>query len=182
MTERSELAHGPIVTVEVSFDRYLPSLNVYIGKHRHAYNTAKKYWSAVLKTALYGPVGDVEFLKPGTKTVMQKLYVERRGRLEGVFERIEVRGHVIYPGRNVGCYDQGNARAMIEKVLGDVLEEQGHFKRDDNWESFSFGELERSFERGVSMTRLFITGRRPLISEPAITVETPALTGIVLVG
>lgn len=151
--------HSSIVTVDVAFDRYLPTLNDFIGKNKHAYNTAKAYWSGVLEAALYGPVGDVQFLKSSTKSVWEDLYVERFGELKGQYSRIDVEGWITYPARNRGPRDQGNARGFLEKVLGDVFEKAGHFEKDDNWDCYSFGGLERSYEKGVSRTRLAILAR-----------------------
>lgn len=166
-------AHSEIVTVTVAFDRYLPSLNYYIGKNRHIYNNAKAYWSSVLEAALYGPTGDVRFKRGDRKTMYEDLFVERHGDLDGKFSRIDVEGHVTYPARNRGAHDQGNARSMLEKVLGDVLEKNGHFERGDIWDAYSFGGMARAIEAGVSRTRLLIMAR-PVATE-IVRNETPVV-------
>jgi hypothetical protein len=165
--------HSEIVTVTVAFDRYLPSLNYYIGKNRHVYNNAKAYWSSVLEAALYGPTGDVRFKRGDRKRMHEDLFVERYGELAGAFSRIDVEGHVTYPARNLGARDQGNARSMLEKVLGDVLEKNGHFERGDIWDAYSFGGMDRKIEKGVSRTSLLIMAR-PLLSGP-VRSETPVV-------
>jgi hypothetical protein len=161
--------HPSIVTVEVAFDRYLPTLNYYIGKNRHLYNGDKKFWGAILVAALYGEPGDVVVTieREKRKTLYEPLHVERVGELEGVFSRIDVEGHVTYPARNRGARDQGNARSFLEKVLGDVFEHAGHFQRGDIWDAYSFGGMERAIVPGVSSTRLRIMAR-PAVSTEAV--------------
>lgn len=54
--------------------------------------------------------------------------------------------------------DQGNFRGPLEKIFGDVLEDGGWIA-NDNWEHYSFGNLEYRHEPGVSRTRLILFPR-----------------------
>lgn len=76
-----------------------------------------------------------------------------------------VEGEVTFPRRaSANGPDQGNFRAPLEKILGDVLEEGGWLE-SDNWERYSFGGLEYRYEKGVSRTRLLIFPRGPQLAE-----------------
>jgi hypothetical protein len=66
---------------------------------------------------------------------------------------ILVEGEVTFPTR--AKRDQGNFRFLIEKALGDALIEGGWLV-DDDWDSYEFGNLTKSYERGVSATRLVL--------------------------
>lgn len=69
--------------------------------------------------------------------------------------------------------DQGNFRAIIEKALGDVLEEEGYLPAD-SWDHYEFGGLQQEVVPGVSRTRLMLFPRAPAV--PAPEPEPAALT------
>lgn len=112
-----------------------PSVNVFGSGNPIAFQSMKKAWSAVL-TELVTESG----LPKGLAHVL-------------------VEGEVTFPQRaSVNGPDQGNFRAPLEKILGDVLEEGGWITSDD-WTRYSFGDLAYRYERGVSRTRLMIFPR-----------------------
>lgn len=80
------------------------------------------------------------------------------GRWEGI-RFILAEGDVTFPrpATSKGP-DQGNFRGPLEKILGDVLEEGGWIQ-NDNWETYSFGNLGYLYEPGVSRTRLVLMPR-----------------------
>ena len=69
-------------------------------------------------------------------------------------ERIYVEGEITFPD-NRDDRDQGNFRVVIEKALGDALQEGGYLVRDD-WSRYEFGGLTMKVEPGVSATRLML--------------------------
>lgn len=74
-------------------------------------------------------------------------------------EHVVVEGEVTFPRRpNAMGPDQGNFRAPLEKILGDVLE-AGGWLPNDNWERYEFGGLAYRYEAGVSRTRLLLFPR-----------------------
>lgn len=68
-------------------------------------------------------------------------------------DRIVVEGEMCFPDRIER--DQGNYRFMVEKALGDVLQ-QGGWLEKDSWDHYEFGNLTSTYERGVSWTRLIL--------------------------
>lgn len=54
--------------------------------------------------------------------------------------------------------DQGNFRYLLEKSLGDVLVE-GAWLKDDRWENYEFGQLRKTYEKGVAWTALTLFPR-----------------------
>lgn len=67
--------------------------------------------------------------------------------------RITVEGLMCFPDR--GRRDQGNFRVVIEKALGDALVDGGWLE-DDDWDRYEFGNLQRTYEKGVAYTRLML--------------------------
>lgn len=107
-----------------------PSLNVGGSGHNHfAYQNTKKAWQALFLQLL-----------------------EASG-LERPLARVTVEGIVCFPIRRVR--DEGNHRFMLEKALGDALVEGGWLANDD-WDSYSFGSLQRVHAKGESWTRLTV--------------------------
>jgi hypothetical protein len=91
----------------------------------------------------------------GLKQQWQSLILERlaaSGLPKGL-ERVLVEGEVTFPTR--AKRDQGNFRFLVEKALGDALVEGG-WLADDDWDSYEFGNLTKSYEKGVSATRLIL--------------------------
>jgi hypothetical protein len=76
-------------------------------------------------------------------------------RLQGLgpWDRVTVEGEITFPDRRKR--DQGNHRFMLEKALGDVLQEVGAL-RDDAWDFYTFGHLAYRYEKGVRRTRLLL--------------------------
>jgi hypothetical protein len=68
--------------------------------------------------------------------------------------KVLVEGEVTFPDHREDR-DQGNFRVIIEKALGDVLEEGG-WLASDNWDRYEFGQLTKVEEPGVSALRLMI--------------------------
>jgi hypothetical protein len=54
--------------------------------------------------------------------------------------------------------DQGNFRVMVEKALGDALQDGGYIT-NDNWTRYEFGQLSMRIAPGESATRLTIFPR-----------------------
>lgn len=112
-----------------------PSVNVFGSGNPIAFQSMKRAWSEVL-TDLLNESG----LPKGLAHVL-------------------VEGEVTFPQRaSRNGPDQGNFRAPLEKILGDVLEEGG-WLANDNWQCYEFGGLAYRYERGVSRTRLMIFPR-----------------------
>lgn len=66
---------------------------------------------------------------------------------------VMVEGEATFPDRTKR--DQGNHRVVIEKAMGDVLVTGGWLEGDD-WERYSFGNLEQRYVKGESATRLYL--------------------------
>jgi hypothetical protein len=106
------------------------SLNVAgSGGNRFAYQRDKKDWQKCLTDLLIG------------------------AQLPTGLARVFVEGQVCFPDRI--RRDQGNFRYLLEKALGDALT-AGGWLEDDDWERYEFGQLARTYELGVSWTRLII--------------------------
>lgn len=71
----------------------------------------------------------------------------------GPWLSVQVEGQITFPDRRKR--DQGNHRFMLEKALGDVLQVVGAL-RDDDWDSYRFGDLAYRYEKGVRLTRLLL--------------------------
>jgi hypothetical protein len=69
-------------------------------------------------------------------------------------DRVYVEGEITFPEHNDNR-DQGNFRVLIEKALGDALEDGGWIVRD-SWEHYEFGGLQKREVPGVSATRLML--------------------------
>lgn len=108
------------------------SFNVFASSGWSVYQTAKKRWATVLTPLL-----------------------EEAGMPKGL-AGVMVEGEATFPDR--AARDQGNYRVILEKALGDVLQEGGWITSDD-WTRYSFGDLAYRYERGVSRTRLMIFPR-----------------------
>lgn len=107
-----------------------PSLNVSgSGANHFAYQETKKRWQAMLTDLL-------------DATALPKP-------CEGVL----VEGQCCFPDRV--RRDQGNFRYFIEKALGDALV-AGGWLLDDDWDSYSFGGLAKTYAKDVSWIKLMI--------------------------
>lgn len=112
-----------------------PSMNIFGSGNPVVFQSTKKAWSEVLTELL---------LESGLPTGLGYISVE---------------GEVTFPHRaSANGPDQGNFRAPLEKILGDVLED-GSWIPNDNWECYEFGGLAYRYERGVSRTRLLLFPR-----------------------
>jgi hypothetical protein len=121
------LRDTPEVVIEIA--QLPPSMNDIIGQgSRWRYTAEKKRWGKLLKQAL---------LDAGL----------------GSCKRVLVEGQVTFPSRI--RHDQGNYRFMLEKALGDALQAAGVLA-DDDWDSYEFGGLSKSYEKGVRRTRLLL--------------------------
>lgn len=102
------------------------SLNVQsAGAKWHNYQSAKKNWSARLGELL------------------------EQSDLPRALGYVYVEGQVCFPDRRKR--DQGNFRFLLEKSLGDTLVDLGYIS-DDDWSRYEFGNLRRTYEKGVSWT------------------------------
>ena len=101
-------------------------------------------------------------LLAGSKQAWQAILLDllRGSDLPTGLERVLVEGEVTFP--TAAKRDQGNFRVIIEKAMGDALQ-QGGYLPDDDWSRYEFGNLQRRVVRGVSATRLMIF---PLALEP----------------
>lgn len=106
-----------------------PSLNVLGDGNRFIYRALKTAWEALL----------IERLKESD--------------LPRGLAHVLVEGECTFPDRR--RRDQGNHRFMLEKALGDALQ-QGGWLADDSWEHFEFGGLAAKYVPGVSRTRLLL--------------------------
>lgn len=68
-------------------------------------------------------------------------------------ERVFAEGDITFPDR--ADRDQGNFRIVIEKALGDALE-QGEWLDSDSWEHYEFGGLTQHYVAGESATRIVL--------------------------
>ena len=113
-----------------------PSLNIFGSGNPDAYQAVKVAWTTVL-TEL----------------------IEATGLPRGL-DHVLIEGEVTFPRRaSANGPDQGNFRAPLEKIAGDVLEAGGWIP-DDSWPHYEFGGLAYRHEPGVSRTRLMIFPRR----------------------
>jgi hypothetical protein len=96
-----------------------------------------------------------QFVYHNMKAAWQALLVERlrESSLPTGLAHVLAEGECTFPDRR--RRDQGNHRFMLEKALGDALQ-QGGWLSDDCWESYEFGGLACRFEKGVSRTRLLL--------------------------
>lgn len=109
-----------------------PSWNIFGSGSPRAWQGVKSSWSSVLKGV-----------------------IEESGLPKGL-SRVLVEGEVVFPRPMTDKGpDQGNFRAPLEKILGDVLEEGGWIP-NDNWACYEFGNLTFRHQPGVSATRLTI--------------------------
>ena len=104
-----------------------PSMNDIVGQgSRWRYTKSKKHWGEVL--------------------------ADRLPRIERV-DSIYASGQLTFGRR--GARDQDNYRFMLEKALGDALQEVGILANDD-WNSYQFGDLTYAYEKDVQRTRLML--------------------------
>lgn len=68
-----------------------------------------------------------------------------------------VEGEITFPDHREDR-DQGNFRVVIEKALGDALQEGGYIA-NDNWTRYEFGQLTMRIKPGESATRITIFPR-----------------------
>jgi hypothetical protein len=81
-------------------------------------------------------------------------------------ERVYVEGEITFPDKR-DDRDQGNFRVVIEKALGDALQEGGWLKRD-SWDHYEFGQLTKREHPGESATRLMLFPVPPPQATPDI--------------
>jgi hypothetical protein len=111
------------------------SLNVHgSGANQYVYQAQKKAWAARLTELM-----------------------EREG-LPRPLVRVLAEGELIFPDRRKR--DQGNYRFMLEKALGDALQEGGWLE-DDDWDHYEFGGLRYSHEPGESATVVILHPEAP---------------------
>lgn len=110
-----------------------PSLNIFGGRDPATYRSLIEQWKSVVLDRLREALPD-----------------ER-------FAHVLVEGLATFPKASSGR-DQGNHRVLIEKAVGDALEEGGWLV-SDSWDHYEFGGLEQRVEPGVSATRLMLFAR-----------------------
>lgn len=122
------------------------------GRNHFAYQNEKKMWSAFFIEAM-----DTIGLPRG----LGKIHVE---------------GTLTFPTRRMNATgpDQGNFRFSLEKFLGDALEEGGWIK-SDNWLTYTFGNLEWRYEKGVRGLQLVFFPDWEPFSPEEIEPERPTL-------
>lgn len=76
-------------------------------------------------------------------------------------DRVYAVGEVTFPDDRADR-DQGNFRVLIEKALGDALEDGGWIV-SDNWPHYQFGDLAMRISAGESATRLLLTDEFPAV-------------------
>lgn len=83
--------------------------------------------------------------------------------------KVYAEGEITFPDRR-DDRDQGNFRVVIEKALGDALEERGYIWRDD-WTRYEFGQLTMRISPGESATRivLFPAHREQVVVEARVS-------------
>jgi hypothetical protein len=107
-----------------------PSLNVGgSGQNHFTYQNTKKAWQAIMEKKL-----------------------AETGLPRGL-GRITVEGEMCFGDR--ADRDQGNFRYLVEKALGDMLEDQGYLE-NDAWARYEFGNLKYRYEKGVAYTKLML--------------------------
>lgn len=105
------------------------SFNVFAGRDPNVYRSLMDTWKAILV-----PLLEASELPKGLAHVL-------------------VEGEVSFgDGRE---RDQGNARVLIEKALGDALVSAGYLPAD-TWGHYEFGGYQRTEEHGVSAVRLVL--------------------------
>jgi hypothetical protein len=120
-----------------------PSFNVGgSGFNRFVYQNVKKQWSEKIIAAL-------EFAA-----------------LPRPLGYVQVEGLLGFPDRT--RRDQGNYRVLLEKVVGDALQEGG-WLADDSWDFYEFGGLAYRYEKGEMWTKLMVM--------PEWEKETPDVAG-----
>lgn len=89
----------------------------------------------------------------GVKDIWQRILTTllERSELPRGCERIVVEGEVTFPA--TADRDQGNFRVIVEKALGDALQQGGWLPNDD-WTRYEFGNLTMRVVPGESATRL----------------------------
>jgi hypothetical protein len=109
------------------------SLNIFLSsRSEHTYQTIKKAWQEMLTEKL-----EASCLPKGLARVMAE-------------------GEMCFGKLNAGkAPDQGNHRFLLEKALGDALEEGGWLD-DDDWPHYEFGNLGYRYEPGRWWTRVMI--------------------------
>jgi hypothetical protein len=87
------------------------------------------------------------------KKMWQGLWIDRfrEAGLPRPLGSVRVEGLLCFPDRRER--DQGNFRYMLEKSIGDALQEGGWLDRDD-WSRYEFGNLRRTYQKGVAYTLL----------------------------
>lgn len=107
-------------------------------------------------------------LLSSSKQAWQAIFLDllRESQLPTGLDRVYVSGMITFPKDSrtrTGEYnrDQGNFRVLIEKALGDALEEGGYLP-SDGWDRYEFGDLNQRVIPGVSATRLTIFPLDPI--------------------
>lgn len=117
----------PPEPIELDIPELPPSMNDIVGQgSRWRYTKSKKHWGELLADLL-----------------------PRIDRVESIYAT----GQLTFGRR--GNRDQGNYRFMLEKALGDALQEVGILE-DDQWNRYQFGDLTYAYEKDVQRTRLML--------------------------
>lgn len=82
------------------------------------------------------------------------LALEQSGLPKGL-GHIYVEGRMCFPQKYNKGPDQGNHRVLVEKALGDALEDGGWLS-NDRWDMYEFGSLAHEIHPGESWTELMI--------------------------
>lgn len=126
--------------------------------HCHGHKSDPVHLGSPPSFNAFGRSGD-GFVYAGLKVQWSKVLLprlEESGLPKGL-RRVMVEGEVSFGDRIKR--DQGNYRVLLEKVLGDVLQEGGWLE-DDDWSSYEFGNLVRRDEPRLSRTRLMLFPQR----------------------
>lgn len=81
------------------------------------------------------------------------LQLLRDSELPTDLSHVMVEARICFPTR--ARRDQGNFRGVIEKSLGDALQEGGYIP-DDDWDHYEFGGLQKTYAKGESWTEFMI--------------------------
>jgi hypothetical protein len=102
------------------------------------------------------------------KQTWQRFFVEalQKSGLPRGLEKVYVEGEITFPDHR-DDRDQGNFRVIVEKALGDALQEGGWLKRD-SWDHYEFGQLTKREVSGESATRLMLFPVPPPHAAPDI--------------
>lgn len=94
------------------------------------------------------------------KQTWQRIFTEllEASKLPKGLEAVWVEGEITFPDRREDR-DQGNFRVVIEKALGDALQEGGWIERDD-WTRYEFAGLTMRIDPGRSATSVTIFPRK----------------------